>query len=114
MRQYIPSLINQSVSLPPPLLEKIETKKKGLLLTWAVETLASSDIKDDPSDGEQDPPAVVPIELCESARGICGEEQRRNVPAGHPRVVASFVFFGGRARDGGDGKENALESVEEA
>jgi hypothetical protein len=53
-------------------LEKIE-KKGNEVLTWAVETLASSDVKNDPSDGEQDPPAVVPIELCKGPRGICGK-----------------------------------------
>ena len=53
--------------------EDRKKKKDNEVLTWAVETLASSDIKNDPSDGEQDPPAVMPIELCEGARGICGE-----------------------------------------
>ena len=83
------------------------------MLTWAVKTLAPSDIKDKPSDGEQDPPAVVSIELCEGARGICGKAQRGSMLAGHPRV-GSFAFCGKRARDGGDGKENAPEGVEEA
>jgi len=53
------------------MLDKIE--KSNEMLTRAVETLASSDIKNDPSDGEQDPPTVVPIELCEGARIICGK-----------------------------------------
>jgi hypothetical protein len=53
------------------LFDKI--KKRNEVLTRAVETHASSDIKNDPSDGEQDPPAVVPIELCEGARGISGK-----------------------------------------
>jgi hypothetical protein len=83
------------------------------VLTWAVETLASSDIKNDPSDGEQDPPVVVPVELCECAWAICGEAERGSMPEGHPRV-ASFAFCGERAWDGGDGKENAPEGVEEA
>jgi hypothetical protein len=82
------------------------------VLTWAVESLSTSDVKHDPSNGEQNSPTVVPIELCEGARGICRVEQRGRVRAGHPRV-ASVGLCGGRARDGGGGKENALDEVED-
>ena len=84
------------------------------MLTWAIKTFSPSDIKNHPGDGEQGPPTVVPVELCESARGICCEEQRGRMLAGHPRVVASFAFCGGLAWEDGNGKENALEGVEEA
>ena len=80
------------------------------MLTGAVESFGSGDIKHDPSDGKQNPSTVVPVELCEGARGICGEEQRRLMCAGHPRV-ASFELCGGSAWQGGRGKENALEKV---
>ncbi len=79
-------------------------------LTWAVEPLASSDIKHDPSNSKQDPPIVVPVKLYEGARGIRRKEQRRSVRAGHPRV-ASVAFRGGLARDGGGGEENTLEGI---
>ena len=74
--------------------------------------LSTSDVKHDPSNGEQNSPTVVPIELCEGARGVRGEEQRGRVRAGHPRV-ASIGLCGGRARDGGGGEENALGEVED-
>jgi hypothetical protein len=86
------------------------------LLTWAVKPLAPGNIKHDPRDREQDPPTVAPVELCEGAWGIRGEEQWRGVRTGHPRValgVASFELCRGAARDRSGGKENALEEVED-
>jgi hypothetical protein len=87
--------------------------KRQRTLTWAVEPLASGDIKHGPSDSKQDPPTVVPIKLCEGARGIRRKEQRRSVRAGHPRV-ASVAFRGGFARDSGGGEEDALEGIQDA
>jgi hypothetical protein len=80
------------------------------VLTGAVEPSGSGDIKHDPSNGKQSPSTVVPVELCECARGIRGEKQRRLMCAGHPRV-ASFELCGGPAWEGGRGKENAPEKV---
>ena len=54
------------------------------MLTWAIETSACGDVKHGPSDGEQNPPAVVTTELCERERRIRLEEQRRSMGAGHP------------------------------
>ena len=82
------------------------------MLTWTVEPPSTSDVEHDPSNGEQNSPTVVPIELCEGARGIRGEEQRGCVRAGHPRI-ASIGLCGGRAWDGGGGEEDALGEVED-
>lgn len=91
-------------------LANFASRSRHRALTWAVEPLGASDIKHDPGNGEQNPPAVLPVEICEGARGIRRKEQRRSVRTGHPRV-ASFKLCEGRARDGGGGKENALKKV---
>ena len=81
-------------------------------LTWAVEPPSCGDVKHGAGDGEQDPPAILSVELYEGARGVGREEQGRRVRAWHPRV-ARLELCGGRAREGRRGNEDALEEIED-
>jgi hypothetical protein len=56
----------------------------GRVLTWAVESPACGNVKHGPGNGEQNPPAIMAVELCECARDVRLEEQRRSVAAGYP------------------------------
>jgi hypothetical protein len=80
--------------------------------TWTVKPPACGDVKHGTGYGKQDPPAIAAVEFRESARVVSGEEQRRCVRAGHPRV-ARFKLCGGRARNGGGGEDDTLEKVKD-
>ena len=60
------------------------SRERKRLLTRTIEAPACGDIKHGPGDGKQNPPAVVATILCERARSIRLEEQRRSMGAGLP------------------------------
>ncbi len=80
-------------------------------LTWAIEPPSGRDVEDGARYGEQDPPAVLPVELCERARRVRREEDRRDVCAWQPGVPC-FELGRWDPRYGGLRHDDALEEIE--
>ena len=106
---YIPSMLRVTVRRP------LTLTRVGLggcvSLTRAIESPSSSDVEHSAGDGEQDPPAVLAVELGERVRGVGREEEGGGVRARQPRV-ARLELGRGLAGDGGGWHDDALDEIE--